>query len=227
MTAPRTGASDHNLEPKGKALEAKDKVKWIYSSKDKTELEKRYDQWAGEYDRDLCDAFGWRGPALTADVFARHVDREALILDAGCGTGLMGLALAEQGWKRLEALDLSEGMLEEARKKNIYSAFHQGALGEPLNLPSDKYDAVVSCGVFTVGHVGPEGFDELIRATRPGGKIIFTLRPDTYLEEGFKEKFKSLEQSGLWREAEVTEPAQCLPEGEPEVLHSVFVFQVN
>ena len=130
-------------------------VRWIYSSKDNTELAQRYDKWAATYDADLMEAFGWIGPERAAAMFSRMVPKEARILDAGAGTGLVGQALVAYGYTNLVAADLSMGMLKEARKKDVYREFHQIVLGEALAFESDSFDAVISVGVLTLGHAPP------------------------------------------------------------------------
>ncbi len=208
--------------------ERSQRVQWIYSSRDNKELAERYDQWAKDYDADLDDGFGWLGPQRAVEFFIRHVPgKEARILDAGAGTGLVGELLAKQGYNNLVAMDLSPGMLEEARKKNAYREFHQMVMGEPMDYPTDSFDAVVSVGVLTVGHAPASSFDELIRITKPGGYIVFSLRPDVYRDSGFKEKQDSLQAAGKWKLAEVSKEFQPLPKGEPDVYHQVWVYKVT
>lgn len=109
----------------------KQKTQWLFSSRNKEELSERYDQWAKDYDAELERDFEWRGPQCTAGFFIKHVLKEARILDAGAGTGLMGEALVKLGYDNLVAMDLSQAMLEEACKKNIYREFHQMRLLSP------------------------------------------------------------------------------------------------
>jgi hypothetical protein len=82
-------------------------------------------------------------------------------------------------------------------------------------------------GVLTVGHAPASSLDELVRVTRSGGHIVFTLRPDVYEGSGFKEKQAKLESEGKWKLVEVTDPVPVLPKGEPDVFHQVWVYQVN
>ncbi|MFH1560792.1 MAG: class I SAM-dependent methyltransferase [Chloroflexota bacterium] len=208
-------------------MTSQNRVQWIYSSKDNQELAERYDQWAKDYNSDLETDFGWQGPDRAAHVFASHVPRHAHILDAGAGTGLVGQILSDLGYNHMVAMDLSQGMLEEARKKNIYQELHQMVMGEPLDYPTDFFDAVISVGVLTVGHAPASSLDELVRITRPGGHIVFSLRPDIYESGGFKDKQTTLESEDKWRLVEVTEEFQPLPKGEPEVYHQVWVYQVT
>ncbi len=203
-----------------------DRVQWIYSSRNNSELSERYDVWAKDYDKDLAEVFGWVAPKAASDYLAKYVDPNSNVLDAGAGTGLVGLALAEHGFQNLTAMDLSEGMLKEARNKNVYKSFDQMTLGESLGYETNSFDAVITVGVMTLGHAGPESFDELIRITRPQGCIVFTIRTDVYLENGFKEKQAEIESNQLWEVIEISDEFRPLPIGEPEVLHQVWVYRV-
>jgi ubiquinone/menaquinone biosynthesis C-methylase UbiE len=205
----------------------KDRVKWVYSSRDNEELADRYDKWARDYDADLDEKFGWLGPRIAVKTFKRHVhEKGARILDAGAGTGLVGELLSKNHYLNLVAMDLSVSMLEEARKKNAYIEFHQMVMGESLGFETDSFDAVIALGVLTEGHAPASSLDELIRVTRPNGFILFSLRPDVYLENGFKEKQDSLEAEGKWRLVEVSEPLQLLPKGEPQLRLQIWVYRV-
>jgi len=208
------------------SMEREEKVQWIYASHDNKELESRYNQWAKDYDSDLDEGFGWLGPQRAVEFLINYVPREARILDAGAGTGLVGKILNEYGYKNIVAIDMSPGMLEEAQKKNVYRAFHRMVMGEHLDFPSDSFEAVISVGVLTVGHAPASSLDELVRITKPGGYIIFSLRPDVYRDSGFKEKQDELVAAGNWELIEVSKEFQPLPKGEPDVKHQVWVYQV-
>ncbi|KPK24861.1 MAG: methyltransferase [Dehalococcoidia bacterium SG8_51_3] len=207
-------------------MEQENKVQWVYSSQSNEELEERYDQWAKDYEADLERDFDWQGPEVAAEVFARYVSKDAKILDAGAGTGLVGVFLAKKGYSNIVAMDLSTGMLEEARKKNVYREFHQMVMGEKLDFPTDSFDSTISIGVLTVGHAPASSLDELVRVTRPGGYIVFSLRPDVYEGSGFKEKMTGLENDGKWKLVEASEKKQVLPKGEPDVFHQIWVYEV-
>ena len=202
------------------------KVQWVYSARNNQELAERYDQWAKDYDRDLEQDFGWTGPLRAAQVFAQHVPTEGRVLDAGAGTGLVGQILSGMGYGNLVAIDLSQGMLEESRKKGVYRELHQMVMGEPLDFATGAFDAVISVGVLTVGHAPASSLDELVRVTKSGGHIVFSLRPDVWEDSGFKEKQDSLVADGKWQLAEVTEPFHPLPKGEPEVLQQIWAYRV-
>ena len=203
-----------------------DRVQWVYSSKNNSELSQRYDDWAKDYDKDLSEVFGWIAPKTASAYLAKYVHPDSIVLDAGAGTGLVGLALAEHGFQNLTAMDLSEGMLREARDKNVYGKLDQMVLGEPLSYATASFDAVISVGVMTLGHAGPDSFKELLRITKPQGYIVFTIRTDVYLKNGFKEKQEEMESKKLWEVVDVSEEFHPLPTGEPDVLHQVWVYRV-
>lgn len=213
--------------PELESIDSQERVQWIYSSANNDELAARYDVWAKEYDDDLSNTFVWLAPRIAAEVLAEHVPAGSKILDAGAGTGLVGVELQRLGYADICAMDISQGMLDEARAKGCYNDFRQMVLGQALGFDSHAYDAVVSVGVFTPGHAPPNSFDELARITRPGGHIIFSLRPDTRLEMGFKEQQEQMENAGVWTLVVATEPFQPLPKGEPEVQHQIWVYRVN
>ena len=206
---------------------AENVVQWVYSSQNNTELADRYDEWAGSYDKDLDTDFGWLSPRKAVEAFAELVPRNGRVLDAGAGTGLVGELLHGLGYEELMAMDLSQGMLDAAARKNVYKEFHRMAMGSTLDFPSDAFDGVISVGVFTVGHAPAGSFDELTRVTRPGGHIVFSLRPDVYEQDGFKEKQSALEAEGKWRLVEEGEKYQPMPKGEPDVYHQVWAYQVR
>ena len=113
-------------------------------------------------------AAGYRHPTICLALLARHLPRGAApLLDAGAGTGLIGEWLGIMGYPHVEALDISEGMLAQAARKGAYAALHRLALGGPLPFADGHFAGIVSAGVFTSGHVGAEGLDELIRICRP------------------------------------------------------------
>jgi SAM-dependent methyltransferase len=150
----------------------------------------------------------------------------ALILDAGAGTGLLGAALAELGFTSLDALDLSPAMLAEARRKGIYGRLTEARLGDPLPYDTGAYDAVVACGVLTTGHAPASCLDELVRITRPGGHVVFTLRSDR-VPAGYDERTAALLDDGRWQLVERGDELQAMPTGEPEVLVRVWAFRVS
>jgi SAM-dependent methyltransferase len=198
----------------------------LYGARDLDALRAEYDRIASAYDAELVDGMGYRSPAAVTAVARRLLPTEARILDAGVGTGLLGVALAEAGFSRLDGLDLSAGMLAEAARKGVYGELRQARLGDELEYENGTFDGVVSAGVLTTGHAPAASLDELVRVTKPGGHLIFTLRSDQ-MPPGFEDKFAELDRGGRWAFVERGEEFQALPAGEPEVLVRVWAFRVR
>ncbi|MEF2229302.1 MAG: class I SAM-dependent methyltransferase [Pseudodesulfovibrio sp.] len=171
----------------------------VYTASNHEELMDAYKDWAGEYEKDTVGEFGYVAPEITAKALRRVVpDTNARILDAGCGTGLVGQILREKDYTAIDALDYSREMLEQAERKGVYEQMMQADLSKPLDLPDDSYDAVTCCGTFTYGHVDADGFDELVRITRPGGHICFTVQDGAYRDCGYRTRMIALEKTGAW-----------------------------
>lgn len=182
----------------------------VYDAKSPEEIARLYDGWAATYDADMVAA-GYRHPAVASAMFARAVPKGAgPILDAGAGTGQIGELLAILGYGHVEALDISAGMLEVARAKGVYRAFHQLALGGPLPFADGQFAGLISTGVFTSGHVGAEGLPELIRSCRSGGAIILTVK-STVWDAGIGAAVGALVASGKLTVADETPPYGSMP----------------
>lgn len=202
----------------------RERLHWIYQAEGVEDLENRYDLWAGEYDQDVA-SYGYKVPGVLAGFLGRYVrPGDGALLDAGAGTGIMGEIMALLGYREMVAMDLSRGMLEVAERKGVYREARRMVMGEHLDFPDDTFAGTMAVGVLSVGHAPPESFDELVRCTRPGGYIIFSVRADA---EGFREKQDELERAGKWRLTEETAPFVSLPLGEPDIKHKIFVYRVK
>ncbi|MFH8367416.1 class I SAM-dependent DNA methyltransferase [Streptomyces sp. NPDC018031] len=163
-----------------------------------------YDEWAGNYDRDTVEGLGYVGPALVAARVAALVPAATPVLDAGCGTGLVGGELARRGFTTVDGVDLSPGMLAVAREKGVYRRLARADITRPLPPSPDPggYGAVVCAGTFTAGHVGPEGLGPLLRATRTGGYLVVTVLTQVWERMGFDRRVAELTRRGAARPVE-------------------------
>jgi len=201
----------------------------LYKAKKPQEIADIYSQWAKTYDEDLNEDSDYVAPQWCLKLLEKYVpSKDVRLLDAGSGTGLFGQLLHQRGYRNVVGIDVSEGMLEEARKKNVYAEVHQKILGEPLGFLNDSFDAAISVGVFSPGQGPSSAFDELIRITKLGGYIMFTLRSSFYDDNkfGFKPKQLELEAAEKWTLEEKTAKFQGLPKGEPDLFYNVWVYKV-
>lgn len=105
----------------------------------------------------------------------------ARVLDAGCGTGLLTLALlkALEVPVKISALDLSASSIETARKAVAETAGRYGkhqvhfTQGNVLALPfaDDSFDLIVTSGALEYVPLS-DGFSELARVLTPGGYLL-------------------------------------------------------
>jgi len=102
-----------------------------------------------------------------------EVNKDCTILDFGTGTGFLASILAKSGFKRIISLDINEHMLLRAKKK-LFGYPVKLVRGDGLNLPikDNSVDAVVSRWVLWVMPDPERAIKEMIRITKPGGKII-------------------------------------------------------
>jgi predicted TPR repeat methyltransferase len=157
-----------------------------------------YDEWAASYDADLADeSQGYVAPALAADTVVRVAGVDGAILDAGCGTGLVGAELAQRGARVIDGVDVSEGMLEQARATGAYRSLAPADLTRALSAADGTYDVVVCVGTLTHGHVGPSALAEFVRVTRPGGHVVATVLDDIWESHGFRAEVDRLVDAGL------------------------------
>ena len=203
------------------------KLSKVYGVKTQAELAERYDQWASGYDADMTLLGRHELDEGSIQLVRRHVPQEAQIMDAGAGTGIYAQVLYDVGYHHFTGIDLSEGMLAEARKKGIYQELRQMVLGEPLDYPDHTFDAVISFGVFTAAHAPAHAFDELARITKPGGHIIFTMRTDFYTQPDFQQKFEEFNTSGIWTLIDTTQPYQPYGEGITDMALVAWAYRVG
>ena len=99
-----------------------------------------YDRWARVHDHDANPLPALEDPHVRAALGDVH-DRE--VLDLGCGTGRHTAWLAESG-VHVTAVDFSEGMLEQARRKvrAAHVRFVVHDLNDPLPFEDASFDAV-------------------------------------------------------------------------------------
>ena len=145
-----------------------------------------YNGRANDWDRSAAHLQKYCAPQLVADAMKTYWKREAAarVLDAGCGTGLVGELIKDLA-VGLDGVDLSPAMLERATSKGIYQNLFQGDIVQFMADHPSKYDAVVSAA--TLIHFGDlkPVFGAAFGSLRGGGLFIFTLFPFEGVEGDF------------------------------------------
>ncbi|MCP4979744.1 MAG: class I SAM-dependent methyltransferase [Gammaproteobacteria bacterium] len=168
-------------------------VKEAYSLEDEGSMVDFYKKWAAEYDHEMLDHLGYSAPTQIASLLSEQVtDTQAQVFDIGCGTGLTCVFLAEKGYTNLDGIDLSADMVGVAGERGIYRELLVGDVNLALPLEDASYDAAISSGTFTHGHVGPGPLSEIFRILKPGGILACTVHQDLWESMGFRASFEAL-----------------------------------
>ena len=122
----------------------------------------------------------------------------------GCGTGLVGQYLHDDGFRQIVGLDASPGMLQEceATKPGIHKELVELFLGKPDTYPENlhgRFDIVTGSGILADNHLDCSVFEEMLLSLKNGGLAIFATRTE-YLEKyAYAPYMKKLEEDGRWK----------------------------
>ena len=139
-------------------------------------VEKTFDGFAASFDSKLASLL-YRAPTLVSGMLAEsevEPSKSLDVLDAGCGTGLCGPLIAPYA-RTLVGVDLSTGMLTQAKARNVYDNLFKVELTAYLRDCPGAFDVIVSAD--TLVYFGPlDGVAAAAAsALRPGGRFIFTV----------------------------------------------------
>ncbi|MFI9550234.1 class I SAM-dependent methyltransferase [Nonomuraea endophytica] len=106
---------------------------------------------------------------LAGDVTGRR------ILDAGCGSGPLSLALRDRG-AIVTGIDVSAGMLELARRRlGVHADLRVADLDSPRPFPDGAFDDVIASLVLHYLEDWGPTLAELRRVLRPGGRLFVSV----------------------------------------------------
>ncbi len=166
-----------------------------YAVTSAAESRRLYAEWAGDYDQSFAAREDYQLHRHTARAFV-GAGGQGPVLDVGAGTGLCGAVLADMGVGPIDATDISDEMLDQAMRKDIYRDAIQADLTLGIPVPRDSYAGIVSSGTFTTGHVGPEALGALLRVARTGAQFAISVNARHYKAAGFQTVFDQLAADG-------------------------------
>jgi len=172
----------------------------IYKITKSKELLKYYQDWTkkNKYNQDMVD-LNYVAPKESVSLLKKYIsNNKCKILDAGCGTGLVGIELKKNGYSNIDGVDFSQNMLDQI-PKGIYKKIQIIDLNKPLNFSTNLFDVVMCVGTFTYGHVKPKALDELIRITNNKGLVCFSINEGVYKKYEFDKKINEVSKNKLWK----------------------------
>ncbi len=182
-----------------------------------------YRNWASTYDIDFAHRNQYIYPKIIAAICASLVDTSSplTILDIGCGTGIVGTYLSELLTASIiDGVDISPEMLHVASTKlridtkPVYDQLFEADLTKPISFANAKYDVAISAGTFTHGHLGPDALINVLRALRPGGRMVVGINKEHFGANGFEAVLQNATHSQLISAPAFTE-VQIYDEGSP------------
>ena len=165
----------------------------LHTLKSTDEVRDLYDDWSknDKYNQDMID-WKYSGPKEVVSTFLPHAPNKGIkILDAGCGSGLVGEELSKEGYSIIHGADIAAKLMNSI-PAGIYQELHNIDLNKPINFIDDFFDAVLCVGTFTFGHVKARALSEFTRIVKSGGIIGFTINEGVFLDHGFKSELDHL-----------------------------------
>jgi ubiquinone/menaquinone biosynthesis C-methylase UbiE len=127
------------------------------------------------FDAIVREVFAPIYPVIASQIVQQTQITDGICLDAGCGTGALGRAMARQSGFHVTFFDQSETMLEYARSYAeaeaiaARSRFVQGDIHD-IPLPSESVDLVISRGSSPFWDDWERAYGEILRVLRRGGR---------------------------------------------------------
>ena len=182
-----------------------------YSVKTPEDNKRLYAKWAATYDSSFVDAKQYRYPKAISEVFDQVVtDAVTRVLDIGTGTGLTGMYLSRlRPALVLDGMDISPEMLGQAKLKlrtdntAVYRKLYERDLTRTVPNENAPYEALISSGTFTHGHLGPECLRNLLPLLANNGWLVVGVNNEHFEAKGFAGELESLVALGAINEPEI------------------------
>jgi predicted TPR repeat methyltransferase len=182
-----------------------------YSVKTPEDNKRLYAKWAATYDSSFVDAKQYRYPKAISEVFDQVVnDSMHRVLDIGTGTGLTGMYLSRlRPEVELDGMDISPEMLGQAKLKTrndsspVYRKLYERDLTCDVANENAPYEALISSGTFTHGHLGPECLRNLLPLLANNGWLVVGVNNEHFEGKNFVGELASLVEKGAITEPEI------------------------
>lgn len=158
---------------------------------------KYYDEMAHSYDDEFVVEHKYIYPKIVGQHFLKiSTKSDQPIADLGCGTGLVAAPFAGKDMI-IDGFDISPEMIRMAQEKNIYRNLEVADLTQPIADRLGKYGGLVSCGTFTLGHLGPQALENCLRLAKTGAFCVIGINSLHFQNEGFENFFEDHFRNGI------------------------------
>ena len=176
-------------------------INLAYSYERPEDLARYYNDSASQYD-DYVSEVSYILHLRVAAEYTMSSNGDDSVLDIGCGTGLLGQAISNiLPLTKVDGVDISPGMLEIAKtktktsdKSNSYRNLFKHDVTKDMNFTDEKYDAIVSSGVFTKGHLFPGDMWRVMEPLKVGGFFVSSIKKDHFETSQFDTTIRDLHQ---------------------------------
>lgn len=138
-----------------------------------------FDGYAARFEAHLI-SLGYRIPGLMRSALLRHAvvapgDRLGPVLDLGCGTGLVAVALLDLPFGPITGIDLSSKMLAAAAAKQLYAELREDDVLQALNADPTLWRIVLAADVLCYFGALEEFMASVRRRLAPNGLFVFSV----------------------------------------------------
>jgi predicted TPR repeat methyltransferase len=143
----------------------------------KTFVQELFNHYADTYDEHMEQTLKYKTPQQLRTLlnpFIEHLPKNPIILDLGCGTGLIGKYFQDLNATFI-GIDLADEMLTRAKQKNIYQKLVNADILEYLNTTQEKFDLIIASDVLNYfGDLNPI-FTACKQVLNPKGLLLFSI----------------------------------------------------
>lgn len=107
-----------------------------------------FDRYADHFEDHLLSSLKYQVPFIIKEKLKTlNTSKNSKVLDLGCGTGLLGKTIVDL-FPNLVGVDISSNMIEETRKKEIYTELYVNDIHEFLLKSVQDFDLIIAADVF-------------------------------------------------------------------------------
>ena len=174
-------------------------INLAYSYEKPEDLARYYDDSASQYD-DYVEQVKYILHLKVAAEFVLNTTSWGRVLDVGCGTGCLGEAISNiLPSMQIDGVDISTNMISIAKEKHnkvldrrSYKNLFIHDVTKDWSFTDTRYDALVSSGVFTSGHLMPSDLVNSLNVLRGYGLVVVSVKSNHYEEQNFAQTLQDL-----------------------------------